>query len=483
MNEVDMLRVLWNEKGAIIVDIVSCSAFYQSIIPGAIKSQYKKSSEHRLRPHHPVPSAYFHNQLFRRLLSHLHSITVPMKLSSAVLAAILLAQPGIAHPGQSQDELQNEIQQRAEYLSTHKRTLADCADKLKARGNDAILQARRSGKLENLRKKRSIDTCRWSYVGFAELLANKYEALINARSFEDVLNKDHHSNLTVTPETDDPSIIFTGNASCMLTPETTEGPYWVSGELVRENIVETQEGVPLTLDIQVVDVNNCEPIPQVYTEIWHCNSTGVYSGVVARGNGNQADASNLDNTALRGIQLTDDDGVVAFETLFPGHCKFIYLHSDVRFLTTKDTGRATHIHVLTHLDATLLPNNTVTGGNITHVGQFFFDQKLITLVEKEEVYASNTQTLTTNVQDGIFSQEAKNVDPVVEYVLLGDNVSEGLFGWIAFGVDTSASRNVTPAVYLTENGGVENPNAGAGGPGGPPPGFPTSPRPTTTTTV
>ncbi|KAK3216019.1 hypothetical protein GRF29_8g1891614 [Pseudopithomyces chartarum] len=373
-----------------------------------------------------------------------------MKLSSAVLAAILLAQPGIAHPGQSQDELQNEIQQRAEYLSTHKRTLADCADKLKARGNDAILQARRSGKLENLRKKRSIDT-----------------SLINARSFEDVLNKDHHSNLTVTPETDDPSIIFTGNASCMLTPETTEGPYWVSGELVRENIVETQEGVPLTLDIQVVDVNNCEPIPQVYTEIWHCNSTGVYSGVVARGNGNQADASNLDNTALRGIQLTDDDGVVAFETLFPGHY----------------TGRATHIHVLTHLDATLLPNNTVTGGNITHVGQFFFDQKLITLVEKEEVYASNTQTLTTNVQDGIFSQEAKNVDPVVEYVLLGDNVSEGLFGWIAFGVDTSASRNVTPAVYLTENGGVENPNAGAGGPGGPPPGFPTSPRPTTTTTV
>lgn len=100
------------------------------------------------------------------------------------------------------------------------------------------------------------------------------------------------------------------------------------------------------------------------------------------------------------------------------------------------------------------------------------------MVEQEEVYASNTQVLTTNAEDGIFSQEAENVDPVVEYVLLGDDISEGLFGWIAFGVDTSASRNVTPAVYLTENGGVENPNAGGGGPGGPggapPPGFPTT---------
>lgn len=81
------------------------------------------------------------------------------------------------------------------------------------------------------------------------------------------------------------------------------------------------------------------------------------------------------------------------------------------------------------------------------------------------------------------------MDPVVEYVLLGDDVSQGLFGWIAFGVDSSASRNVTPAVYLTENGGVKNPNGGGGfpggpgGPGGPPSGFPTGPRPTATTTV
>lgn len=153
--------------------------------------------------------------------------------------------------------------------------------------------------------------------------------LLKARSFDDVLGTDHHSNLTVTPETASPDILFTGNASCKLTPETTEGPYWVAGELIRENIVEDQAGVPLTLDIQVVDVNTCEVVPQAYTEIWSCNSTGVYGGVSARGNGNQADLSNLNNTMLRGIQLTDDDGVVAFDTLFPGHCKCLHAYRDM----------------------------------------------------------------------------------------------------------------------------------------------------------
>ena len=86
--------------------------------------------------------------------------------------------------------------------------------------------------------------------------------------------------------------------------------------------LEDEEGVPLTLDIQMVDVNTCEPIPQTYLEFWSCNSTGVYGGVVNAGNGDVNDLSNLDNTALRGVQKTDEDGVMGFDTLFPGHCGF-----------------------------------------------------------------------------------------------------------------------------------------------------------------
>lgn len=78
--------------------------------------------------------------------------------------------------------------------------------------------------------------------------------------------------------------------------------------------------MPLTVDIQIIDVNTCEPVPQAYLEIWHCNSTGVYSGVSASGNGNSdEDTSNLDASFLRGIQASDDSGVVTFDTLVPGH--------------------------------------------------------------------------------------------------------------------------------------------------------------------
>lgn len=116
----------------------------------------------------------------------------------------------------------------------------------------------------------------------------------------------------------------------------------------------------------------------------------------------------------------------------------------------------------------------------------FFDQDLITLVEAEEPYTTNTQELTTNAQDFILAEEAEEVDPMVEYVLLGDNVSDGIFGWIAFGIDTTSSYNVTPAVYYTSEGGVKNPDGGFGGPpsnGTAPSGFPPMSPPPSSTSV
>lgn len=102
----------------------------------------------------------------------------------------------------------------------------------------------------------------------------------------------------------------------------------VSGEYVRQDITDGNPGVPLTFDVQVIDTTTCEPIPQVALEAWHCNSTGVYGGVVANGNGNTADASNINNTMYRGIQFSNENGILQFDTSFPGHY----------------TGRTTHIH-------------------------------------------------------------------------------------------------------------------------------------------
>lgn len=105
----------------------------------------------------------------------------------------------------------------------------------------------------------------------------------------------------------------------------------------------------------------------------------------------------------------------------------------------------------------------------SHVGQIFFDQDLITTVEKVSPYATNTQELTTNAEDSILAEEADTIDPFMEYVYLGDDVSDGIFAWISLGIDPSKDSSVTPAAYYTEQGGVENENSGMGGGGGPPP--------------
>jgi len=78
----------------------------------------------------------------------------------------------------------------------------------------------------------------------------------------------------------------------VLTPGITWGPYYVSGELVRSNVVDGQEGVAIHLEYQYIDVSTCEPIEGLWIDTWNANSTGVYSGVQG-GNGNSNDASNL----------------------------------------------------------------------------------------------------------------------------------------------------------------------------------------------
>jgi protocatechuate 3,4-dioxygenase beta subunit len=104
----------------------------------------------------------------------------------------------------------------------------------------------------------------------------------------------------------------------VLSPEQTEGPYYVSGEMVRKNVKDNEQGIDLHLDIQIVDMSTCSPIPGIALDMWHANATGVYSGIVMYGNG-VPNKSNQNNKALRGIQISNKDGAVQFETIMPGH--------------------------------------------------------------------------------------------------------------------------------------------------------------------
>jgi hypothetical protein len=126
------------------------------------------------------------------------------------------------------------------------------------------------------------------------------------------------------------------------------------------------------------------------------------------------------------------------------------------------SGRATHVHVETHLNGTVLENGTYSGGSIAHIGQFFFDQDLITEVNTLSPYSENTNTITKNADDRVVSAELENgADPFLNYVLLGNTVSDGLFMWVTLGVNTSASYTSSPASELTADGGVAVSSSGS----------------------
>ena len=67
------------------------------------------------------------------------------------------------------------------------------------------------------------------------------------------------------------------NSGCTLSPELVEGPYYVNDTLFRGSITEDQPGLPLNLRVKVVDTS-CNPLVDVFVDIWSCNSTGFYSG-------------------------------------------------------------------------------------------------------------------------------------------------------------------------------------------------------------
>lgn len=134
--------------------------------------------------------------------------------------------------------------------------------------------------------------------------------------------------------------VFGANTSCILAPEVTNGPYYVVGEYLRSNVKESEscDGIDMYLEVQYIDTNTCEPIPTVAVDVWNCNATGVYSGVAATGQ------AGVNSTFLRGIQLTDHDGVASFQTIFPGHYD----------------GRAIHTHLMAHVNAQVQPNGTIS---------------------------------------------------------------------------------------------------------------------------
>lgn len=130
-----------------------------------------------------------------------------------------------------------------------------------------------------------------------------------------------------------------------------------------------------------------------------------------------------------GIQKTDASGVVAIQTIFPGHY----------------VGRSPHMHPIATVSPTVTEQDTLIGGHVAHVGQAFFGTSLASTIYAAATYDSNTQPIMQNKDDDIMQAESAGagVDPVMHlhYVWLGNSPAQGLLAWSVVGIDTSATYN------------------------------------------
>ena len=154
--------------------------------------------------------------------------------------------------------------------------------------------------------------------------------------------------------------------SCVLTPEMTEGPYYIAGEKLRRNITEGRPGTRLDLHLSVVDATTCRPIQNAVVDIWHADAGGVYSGF---GTGASS------RTFMRGLQRTDGKGLAVFRTVYPGWYQ----------------GRTVHIHVKVH-----------AGGNVVHTGQLYFSDLVTDAAYRRLTYSRRPGRDVRNAQDSIF---------------------------------------------------------------------------------
>ncbi|WP_327409366.1 intradiol ring-cleavage dioxygenase [Streptomyces sp. NBC_01281] len=237
-----------------------------------------------------------------------------------------------------------------------------------------------------------------------------------------------------------------------LTSETTEGPYYIDADKIRQDITEDEEGIPLTLALTVIDAETCRPVRNAAVDIWHCSALGVYSGYESMSNGGGGGGTpptgepptgtptgepptggpggpgggggghaepTDDERYLRGTWRTDRHGRVTFRTVFPGWYQ----------------GRCVHIHVKVHVDGTWTDAG-YEGGHTCHTGQLFFAEKAVLASAEVAPYSTNTTTRTTLYEDGIYP----------------DNGHEGGLLYLAYdrkriarGVHARLTMGVTPA--------------------------------------
>jgi protocatechuate 3,4-dioxygenase beta subunit len=142
------------------------------------------------------------------------------------------------------------------------------------------------------------------------------------------------------------SLAASAGTACPALPEETSGPFPADGSdlhdggrvpnvlaapgIVRQDIRPSFDtpssvaaGVPLRVELTLLDISRaCQPLADSAVYLWNCNRDGDYS-LYGRGIEHE--------NYLRGVQFTDHEGRVAFQTIFPA-CysgRYPHLHLEI----------------------------------------------------------------------------------------------------------------------------------------------------------
>lgn len=209
-----------------------------------------------------------------------------------------------------------------------------------------------------------------------------------------------------------------GRLDCVVRPQQTEGPFFVETQLNRADLRSDpatgliSSGIPLGLSFQILQVGSiqpegnriCAPLPNAVVDVWHCDASGIYSGVRDR---------RLDTTGqafLRGYQFTNQDGVAEFITIYPGWYP----------------GRTVHIHFKVR---TFSASGAIAPPSYEFASQLYFDDTMTDRIHRQTPYMARGQRAQRNHQDAIFQfGGAQLLLPVVQ-------ADRGYFGRFGIGLE------------------------------------------------
>ena len=190
---------------------------------------------------------------------------------------------------------------------------------------------------------------------------------------------------------------------CAMTPAQPAGPFPTLEPLDRLDITEGYPGHPLRLGIRVVDPA-CQPVAGARVEIWHADATGDYSSYEDNGSGKDEGEG---TTFCRGFQTADADGIVEFQTIYPGWYE----------------GRAVHIHIRADIDTQQLVTS-----------QLYFDEGYTETVHATGEYAQFGQPDTGWADDPIVGDPATDGTGIL-LAAAPTSLGDGTLGLINLGVD------------------------------------------------